>query len=89
MSRRPSVIRCRPRGVAHLLSHYSSTIARAARRGVLELLARFCEWRARCIEEEVEANLAAGARIGPSYLANSISQARRYEDQAAEWRSLK
>lgn len=89
MSRRLSVIRCRPRGVAQEVSHYSSTIARLARACVLELLARFCEWRERCIEEEVSDNLEAGVRIGPGYLANSISQARWYEDQAAEWRSRK
>lgn len=89
MSRRPSVIPCRPRGVAHHLSHLGRTISDLARRAVLEALARFCEWRAQCIEEEVSDNLEAGVPIAPGYLANSINQARAYEDRAAEWRALK
>lgn len=89
MSGRPTVIPCRPRGVAHLLSHCARTIVDLARCGVLELLARFCEWRRDCIEEEVDANLDAGVPIGPGYLANSINQARDYEDRAAQWRAMK
>lgn len=89
MSRRPSVIPCRPRGVAHHLSHFAGIIVKAARAAVFELLARFCDWRERCIEEEVEDNLEAGVPIGPGYLANSIDQARRYGDRAAYWRSRK
>ncbi len=86
---RPIVIPCRPLGVAHLLSHCAGTILDLVRRAVLEALARFCEWREQCIEEELEANLAAGVRMGPGYVANSINQARDYGDRAAAWRAMK